>query len=102
LIYIKGGIIIDANGVRNDPAIIIKDDRITEVGSSKTLVAPQNAEVVNASSLVLMPGLIDSHVHLWGSAKGDQRTFGERFEVRLIRSAVKECRARQRVAKLHL
>ncbi len=52
MINIKGGVIIDANGVRNDPAIIIKDDRITEVGSSKTLVAPQNAEVVNASSLV--------------------------------------------------
>ena len=91
MIYIKGGKIVDANGVRDDPAIIVDDNRITEVGSCKTLAVPKGADIIDASGLVLMPGMIDSHVHLWGSAKGDQQTFNERFEVRLIRSAVKEC-----------
>lgn len=92
MIFIKGGFLIDANGVREDPVISVDGDRIIEVGFSKNFEVPSGAEVIDASSLVLMPGLIDCHVHFTGSAIGGIQKFTERFEVRLIRSAVQEAR----------
>ena len=54
---------------------------------------PPGAQVIDASNQILMPGMIDCHVHFSGSVTGGIQKFTERFEVRLIRSAVQEAQA---------
>jgi imidazolonepropionase-like amidohydrolase len=87
---IKGGTLVDANGVIDDPVVLIEGDKIVKVESGDTST-PEGAEVIDASGLVLMPGMVDCHVHFSGSA-GILRNFQERFEVRLIRAALKQTR----------
>lgn len=59
---IRGGRIVDPmNGIDDLLDLLIESDRISEVGRS--LEAP-GAEVWEASGLVVVPGLIDMHVHL--------------------------------------
>jgi len=89
---IIGDLLVDANGIKNNPVVLIEDERIVKVGSSNDLKVPPKAEVIDASGLVLMPGMIDCHVHFEGSEKGDPLKFTERFETRLIRAAVHETR----------
>lgn len=91
MIQIKAGRVIDANGVRENQVIVIEGDRISEVRDSSQTEASA-AEVIDGSSLTLMPGMIDCHVHFTGSVSGGIQKFAERFETRLIRSAVKEAK----------
>jgi imidazolonepropionase-like amidohydrolase len=42
------------------------DGRITEVGAPRSAV-PDDALVIDAEGRTVVPGLIDCHVHLWGS-----------------------------------
>jgi len=43
--------------------VLIAQDRIAAVGPQ--LLAPQHAEVWDASGMVLMPGLVNAHIHAW-------------------------------------
>lgn len=45
--------------------ILIEDDRIVAVGRS---LDAQADRVIDCSTMIVMPGLIDSHVHLWQSS----------------------------------
>lgn len=69
-------------GVLRDPVVVIEDGRIRAVGAAGTVDLPPSAERINAPGCTLMPGLIDTHVHLgafnctsFGSARS------ARFEV---------------------
>ena len=61
-----GADIIDGTGgpVLKDSAILIDDERITEVGPRAAVTLPPNTEEINLSGLTLLPGLIDTHDHL--------------------------------------
>ena len=64
---ITGGLLIDGTG--RDPvpnASIVLDDngRIASVG--RLDARPADAEIIDVSGYVIMPGLIDCHVHLFG------------------------------------
>jgi 5-methylthioadenosine/S-adenosylhomocysteine deaminase len=64
-ILIRGGTVISV-----DPAIgnfrqgdvLIEDEKIAAVGAN---IDAADAEVIDASNMVVMPGFIDSHRHLW-------------------------------------
>ena len=43
--------------------ILIQEGRITAVGPG--LAAPESAEIVDAAGLVILPGFIDTHRHMW-------------------------------------
>jgi len=61
-ILIKNGRVIDpANGIDDVLDILIESSTINKVG--KNLLAVE-AQVIDASGLVVMPGLVDMHVHL--------------------------------------
>lgn len=47
-------------------AILVKGDRIFEIGKSDELKVPQNSKVIDGKGAYLMPGLADMHVHLKG------------------------------------
>lgn len=60
-IYIRGGRLIDPSTNTNEVKdLFIKDGVIAETPSA----VPPGAEVIDANGLVVVPGLIDVHVHL--------------------------------------
>lgn len=50
--------------------VIVRDGYIEEIGKTRRVEIPEGARVINAKRKFLIPGLIDSHAHLW---MGDRR-----------------------------
>ena len=46
--------------------VLVIDNRIAEVG--RQLVVPENAVEIDASGGILMPGMVDTHRHMWQTA----------------------------------
>jgi imidazolonepropionase-like amidohydrolase len=61
---IKCGRLIDGSGTDplSNAVLIVEGSMITEVGENLSI--PQGAQVLDASNRIVMPGLIDGHVHL--------------------------------------
>ena len=61
---IKAGRLVDpqAGTVLNDQIILIRDNKIEQVG--KGLAIPADAKVIDLSQMTVLPGLIDCHTHL--------------------------------------
>lgn len=64
-IAIVGATLIDGTGGEPLPnaAVVITGNTIESVGSVETVEIPQDAEIVEAAGLTLMPGLMDAHFH---------------------------------------
>lgn len=65
-LVLEGGNVISMgpDGVIEDAAIVIEDGRITWIGKKVDLDAPDGAEIIDATGQWIVPGLIDSNVHL--------------------------------------
>jgi imidazolonepropionase-like amidohydrolase len=65
-IAIVGGLLIDATGAppRLDQAVIIQGDRIAEIGPMEKVKIPDGAEVIDATGMTVMPGLINANQHI--------------------------------------
>jgi len=62
-VWIHGGRVVDpSQGLDGSADVILEDGRIAAIGPG--LQAPEDAESIDASGLVVAPGLIDLHVHL--------------------------------------
>jgi imidazolonepropionase-like amidohydrolase len=63
---IRGGLLIDGNGGPPLPesALLIDEGRIIAVGAAEAVGQPDHAQVIDARGMVVLPGLIDAHVHL--------------------------------------
>ena len=70
---IKGGMVIDGKGETPVPngVILVDGNRIRAVGSRDDVSIPRDAEVIDLDSATLLPGLIDTHVHLVMNAQED-------------------------------
>ncbi len=70
---IQGGSIINGKGGIPIPngLILLDGNRIEAIGSRDSLPIPHNAEVIDLGTATLLPGLIDTHVHLVMNAKED-------------------------------
>jgi imidazolonepropionase-like amidohydrolase len=73
-IVVRAGRLFDPRSGTNlvDQVVIIKGDRIVEVGPAKRVQVPAGARVIDLSRATVLPGLIDGHVHLTDSAGGLQ------------------------------
>ena len=71
--------LIDATGApaRPDMTVLINDRKITVVGGFSSVSIPRNAQIIDASGKFLIPGLVDSHVHLTaaGEPSGSREFF---------------------------
>jgi imidazolonepropionase-like amidohydrolase len=58
--------VIDATGApaRPEMTVLVDDHRIIAVGDSRSSSIPRNSRVIDGSAKFLIPGLLDSHVHL--------------------------------------
>jgi imidazolonepropionase-like amidohydrolase len=70
LIAIHAGRLIDGTGAapRSQVTILVQGERITAITSGFT--APAGATVIDLASATVLPGLIDSHVHITGQFDG--------------------------------
>ena len=64
-LFTAGGIVDGISGsAREDAALLVRDGRILAVGDDALRTAPRDARRVDLRPGVIMPGLIDCHVHL--------------------------------------
>jgi cytosine/adenosine deaminase-related metal-dependent hydrolase len=56
----------DAHRVLTDTDVLVVGDRIAEIGPS--LAAPDGALEIDATDGIVMPGMIDTHRHMWQTA----------------------------------
>ena len=61
-----GATMIDGTGAMpvSDAVLLVEDGAIVEAGSAGDVRIPEGVEVIDASGMTLMPGLIDTHDHL--------------------------------------
>jgi imidazolonepropionase-like amidohydrolase len=66
---IKAGILIDGVSAepRRDVTIVIRGNRIESVGARGAIIAdgPQKPTFIDLSRYTVLPGLIDSHTHIF-------------------------------------
>ncbi|MEN6310475.1 MAG: hypothetical protein ABFD80_02935, partial [Acidobacteriota bacterium] len=63
---ISGGILIDGTGRAPvaGVSIVIENGRIVGIRPAGSFIIPQGTHVIDASGRFILPGLIDTHVHL--------------------------------------
>ena len=59
--------------------ILIRNDRITEVGPAEKIKIPEGSEIIDLSHGIVLPGLIDAHTHVFGN--------GPDFETQILRDS---------------
>ena len=72
---ICGGRLVDpAAGIDAAKDILLKDGRVAEIAGAGKLKSKNGAEVLDATGLIVAPGLIDIHVHLREPGQGYKET----------------------------
>ncbi|MBN2336561.1 amidohydrolase [Candidatus Bathyarchaeota archaeon] len=91
MLAIKGGKVLTiTKGVIDGGTVLIKDGKIDKVG--KNVKIPKDAEVIDASGKVVMPGLVEAHCHIgiyeegigWAGSDGNEMTTPATPEVKAI------------------
>ena len=83
---IVGGSLIDGYGgepLRN-AVVLVQGNRIVAVDQVGALAVPDGAQVVDADGMTVMPGLWESHGHLFHVGEGDPTTFPKAYASRKI------------------
>jgi len=71
---IRGARVFDGERMLAPTTVLVRDGLIVAVGDDA--VVPEGIEVIDGSGKTLLPGLIDAHVHAWGTAQRDALRFG--------------------------
>lgn len=71
---IRGVRVFDGETVHEKVDVHVDNGRIVAVGAS--LAVPDGIDEIEGTGRTLLPGLIDAHVHTWGSARQDALRFG--------------------------
>src|ERR1039457_6905596 len=82
-IAIVGGTVIDGNGGAplKDAVIVVSGQRISAVGPRASVLIPAGAAIVDAAGRYVVPGLIDTNVHLslYGGARDRYETLAKYY-----------------------
>ena len=64
---IRAGVLIDGKSEkpRRDQMVVIRGNRIESVGDAAATKIPAGAQVIDLSKATVLPGLIDSHTHIF-------------------------------------
>jgi len=93
VIAIKAGTLIDgrADAPRTNQVIVVRDHRIESVGTT----VPDGAEVIDLSNMTVLPGLIDTHTHIF--LQGEDPALGG-YDVQLLKYGIAYRAARATVS----
>ena len=81
---ISGGRLVDGYGglpVQN-AVVLVSGDRIIEVGDVNTVSIPDGVKTLDANGMTVLPGLWESHGHLFHIGEGDPASFPLKFKAR--------------------
>src|ERR1700722_10204789 len=96
-IAIRAGRMFDSNSGQEmtRQVVIIKDERIVEVGPEGQVTIPQGARMIDLSQATILPGLIDGHSHIYDSLSNGQRvnTTAEAWTLLALKEAQLDLRA---------
>ena len=67
----------------SDGVLIIRNGKITDIGPASSVNIPRNAETIDVTGQVIMPGLVDSHSHI-GEGDGGDRSSALHPDVRIM------------------
>ncbi|WP_432824525.1 amidohydrolase family protein [Dactylosporangium sp. CA-092794] len=68
-VLFRNGLVLtmdDAHTILTGADVLIVDDRIAEIGVG--LTAPEGAQEIDATGGIIMPGMVDTHRHMWQTA----------------------------------
>jgi imidazolonepropionase-like amidohydrolase len=73
VVVLRAARLIDGTGAAAvaPGVVVVTDDRITAVGTDRTVTIPAGATTIDLGDATLLPGFIDAHVHLIGRTLGD-------------------------------
>ncbi len=91
---IRAGRLFDAKSGRLVPnqVVLIQGDRVAEVGPGDSIRIPAGGQVLDLSNATVLPGLVDTHTHLFltGESHGryDEQLLKESWQYRTIEAVV--------------
>jgi imidazolonepropionase-like amidohydrolase len=73
VVVLKAARLIDGTGAAaiENAVVVVTDNKITAVGTARSVSVPPNAKVIDLGDTTLLPGFIDAHTHLIGRVLGD-------------------------------
>lgn len=72
---IRNARVFDGDAVIETASVVIRGDRIATIATAPAGI-PDGAREVDATGMTLLPGLVDSHTHSWGTAPQEALNFG--------------------------
>ena len=94
-----------ANDIFDRASVLVRDNRIADIGSKAELAAHEpNAEVIDCGSNILMPGMVNTHTHLFQTllkGPGDDMVLKDWFTCMTGPAAVELTEADVRAAAMH-
>ena len=81
---IRAGVLLDgeSNAPRRNQVIVIRGNQIVEVSDAASAHVPAGAEVIDLSQATVLPGLIDTHTHIF--LQGEEPAEGG-YDVQLLK-----------------
>lgn len=70
-IALRAAVLFDGAVLLAEPLVVVADGRVVEVASGPRVSVPADAELVELPGATLLPGLVDTHVHLAFDASRD-------------------------------
>ena len=71
--FVNGRLFIGDGRIIDVGSVVVEDDRIVEVNTG-SVEPPDGAEIVSLDGATLLPGLIDSHIHICSDGSNDPWT----------------------------
>jgi imidazolonepropionase-like amidohydrolase len=69
--FVGGQVLPISSPPIDNGVVIIKDGKITAVGPADNVTIPAGANQIDCTGKAIMPGLVDTHSHIGGTAAGD-------------------------------